>query len=70
MKDGGNGLPNSRRFKIVGIYNSGLQEFDSAYIMGDIRHIQKINKWHSDQIGSFEVFVDDFTQIKALPIVI
>lgn len=64
MKDGGNGLPNSRRFKIVGIYNSGLQEFDASYIIGDIRHLQKINKWSSDEVGSFEVFVDDFTQIE------
>lgn len=64
MKEDGNGLPNSRRFKIIGIYNSGLQEFDSAYIIGDIRHIQRINKWSPDQVGSFEVFVDDFTKIK------
>jgi lipoprotein-releasing system permease protein len=65
MKEGENKLPNSRRFKIVGIYNSGLQEFDSAYIIGDIRHIQKMNKWKQDQVGSFEVFVDDFTKIEA-----
>jgi lipoprotein-releasing system permease protein len=64
MKEGENKLPNSRRFKIVGIYNSGLQEFDSAYIIGDIRHIQKMNKWQPDQVGSFEVFVDDFTKIE------
>lgn len=64
MKEGENKLPNSRRFKIVGIYNSGLQEFDSAYIIGDIRHIQKMNKWRPDQVGSFEVFVDDFTRIE------
>jgi lipoprotein-releasing system permease protein len=64
MKEGENKLPNSRRFKIVGIYNSGLQEFDSAFIIGDIRHIQKMNKWQSDQVGSFEVFVDDFTKIE------
>ncbi|RAR71590.1 ABC transporter permease [Flavobacterium aciduliphilum] len=56
-------LPKSRRFKIVGIYNSGLQEFDASYIIGDIRHIQKINKWRPDQIGAFEVFVDDFSKI-------
>ncbi len=64
MKEGENKLPNSRRFKIVGIYNSGLQEFDSAYIIGDIRHIQRINKWSPNEVGSFEVFVDDFTKIK------
>ena len=64
MKQDGNGLPNSRRFKIVGIYNSGLQEFDASYIIGDIRHIQKMNKWNPYQVGSFEVFIDDFSQIK------
>ena len=56
--------PNLRVFKIVGIYNSGFQEFDASYIIGDIRHIQKINKWNPNQIGAFEVFIDDFTQIK------
>jgi len=41
-----------------------LQEFDSAYIIGDIRHIQRINKWNPNEVGSFEVFVDDFTKIR------
>jgi lipoprotein-releasing system permease protein len=64
MKENNNQPPNLRVFKIVGIYNSGFQEFDATYIIGDIRHIQRINKWKSDQIGAFEVFVDDFTQIQ------
>nr|WP_199001249.1 FtsX-like permease family protein [Flavobacterium sp. ASV13] len=58
-------MPNSRRFKIVGIFSSGFQDFDATYILGDIRHIQRINKWSSDQIGAFEVFVKDFDEIKA-----
>jgi lipoprotein-releasing system permease protein len=65
MKDDGNRLPNLRVFEVVGIYNSGFQEFDSAYLIGDIRHVQRINKWKPDQVGSFEVFVDDFNNIKA-----
>lgn len=63
MKEGGNGMPNLRRFKLVGIYNSGFQEFDSAYLIGDIRHVQRINKWKDGQVGSFEVFIDDFDKI-------
>lgn len=65
MKEGNNQLPNLRVFKVVGVYNSGIQEFDASYMMGDIRHIQRINKWQPDQVGAFEVFVDDFTQIKS-----
>lgn len=64
MKEEGNKLPNLRRFEIVGIYNSGFQEFDASYIIGDIRHVQRINKWKSDEVGEFEVFVDDFSMIK------
>ena len=63
MKDGDNKLPNSRRFKIVGIYNSGFEEFDATYLLGDIRHIQRFNKWNENEVGSFEVFIDDFDQI-------
>lgn len=63
LNEGDNKLPKSRRFKIVGIYNSGFQEFDAAFIIGDIRHIQRLNKWNSNQVGSFEIFVDDFTKI-------
>ena len=57
-------MPNSRRFKITGIFNSGFQNFDATYIIGDIRHIQRINKWIPDQVGAFEVFVKDFKNIK------
>jgi lipoprotein-releasing system permease protein len=63
LNEGDSKLPKSRRFKIVGIYNSGFQEFDATYIIGDIRHIQRLNKWSASQVGSFEVFVDDFTKI-------
>ncbi|AOW08305.1 ABC transporter permease [Flavobacterium gilvum] len=64
IKEEQNKLPNVRRFKIVGIFNSGFQQFDATYIIGDIRHIQKINKWAPSQIGAFEVFVKDFNTIK------
>ena len=64
IKESQNKLPNIRRFKITGIFNSGFQEFDATYIIGDIRHIQRINKWTADQVGAFEVFVNDFTAIK------
>ena len=64
MKENSEGY-NLRNFKIVGIYNSGFQEFDASYVIGDIRHVQRINKWSPEQIGSFEVFVDDFTQIES-----
>ena len=64
VKENQNKLPSSRRFKITGIFNSGFQEFDATYIIGDIRHLQRINKWNSNEVGAFEVFIDDFDNIK------
>lgn len=55
--------PFIRSFTISGIYNSGFQELDETYLFGDIRHIRFFNKWEDDQIGNFEVFIDDYSQI-------
>ena len=63
VKDDPNKAPNSRKFTVSGIYNSGFEEFDEAYIMGDIKHIQRINKWNENEVGGFEVFVDDFDDL-------
>ncbi|WP_026915395.1 ABC transporter permease [Christiangramia portivictoriae] len=56
-------LPLQRSFEIVGIYESGFQEFDELYLLTDIRHIQRINRWEKDEIGNFEVFVEDFDEL-------
>ncbi|MCK7590062.1 FtsX-like permease family protein [Subsaxibacter sp. CAU 1640] len=58
-----NEIPFIRTFTIVGIYNSGFQELDEKFVIGDLRHIQRMNKWEADQIGNFEVFIDDFSDI-------
>lgn len=56
-------LPIQRSFEIVGVYESGFQEFDELYMLTDIRHIQRINRWEEDEIGNFEVFVEDFDEL-------
>jgi lipoprotein-releasing system permease protein len=55
---------NVRSFTVVGIFNSGFQEFDATYIIGDIRQIQRLNKWDANEVGAFEVFVKDFDAIE------
>tara|TARA_R110000868_G_scaffold21640_11_gene89849 strand:- start:16535 stop:17776 length:1242 start_codon:yes stop_codon:yes gene_type:complete len=56
-------LPNQQKSKIVGIYDSGFEEFDATYVFMDIRHIQRMNKWEANQVGDFEVFLNDFDDI-------
>lgn len=54
-----------RRLRIDGIYNTGLEEFDKLFILVDIRHIQRLNNWTADQIGGYEVFIDNPDDIYA-----
>ena len=53
---GDNAQARGRKFQVAGIYNTSLEEFDARYIIGDLRHVQKLNGWTEDQIGSIEIF--------------
>ncbi|MAE07374.1 MAG: ABC transporter permease [Bacteroidetes bacterium] len=52
-----------RKFNVSGIYNTGVEEFDSRYIIGDLRHLQKLNNWKSDEVGSIEIYLSDVNEI-------
>ncbi|TVR83982.1 MAG: ABC transporter permease [Chitinophagaceae bacterium] len=52
-----------RRFQVSGIYKSGIREFDQYYAFVDIRHIQRLNNWDADQIGGFEIFINDIRKL-------
>jgi lipoprotein-releasing system permease protein len=55
-----------RKFHISGIFETGLEELDKMYVIGDIRHIQKLNGWTPDQVGGFEVLLNNFKDIDRL----
>ena len=48
-----------RPFKVQGIYETGLDDFDKKYAMVDIGVIQDLNKWGKDTVGGFEVFLKE-----------
>lgn len=52
-----------RKFKIVGIYNIGIEEVDKTYVIGDLGLIRRLNNWESDQVGGYELRVKDFGQL-------
>ncbi len=56
-------LPAQVKFTIVGIFNSGFKQLDQSFLLGDIRHIQRINKWQPDEIGNFEIFLDQHNNL-------
>ena len=62
-KDNYRKLPSNKKYIITGIYNTGFAQFDENMIIGDIREVQKMNKWTSDQVGGFEVLLNNFDDI-------
>lgn len=57
-----NKSPNQRNFKIVGIYSTGVKEFDDNHVLADLAHIQRMNKWSKNQVGAIECFTNNFEE--------
>lgn len=58
--------PKIRKFKIAGIYETGLDEFDNLYVFCDIANIRKLNDWTATQVGGFEVTLKNFNDLDVL----
>ncbi|OWP62759.1 ABC transporter permease [Hymenobacter amundsenii] len=55
--------PRVRQFKISGIYQTGLDEFDEAFVIGDIQQIRDLNAWPDSLVGGLEVTLKDFNRL-------
>ena len=60
----GQGIPKRRRFTIAGIYFSGFPDVDENLVYGDLKQVQQLNKWDSNQIGGYELFVSNFKYLQ------
>lgn len=56
-------FPKARKFKISGIYETSVEEMDKIFVICDIGHIQKLNKWDENQVSGFEVYIKDFDDV-------
>lgn len=51
--------PRRDRFKVAGIYSSGMDEMDNTMIMTDLRNVQRLADWSADEISGYEIFTSD-----------
>jgi len=58
--------PRIRIFKISGIYETSLAEFDEKFALIDIAHIQKLNNWSKNQISGYEIQLENFNNLDAI----
>ena len=51
--------PVIRKFLVTGIYDTDFSDFDNLMIYSDIKIIQKLNRWKKNQIGGYEIQIND-----------
>ena len=49
-----------RAFNVVGIYETGLGDYDEKFVICDIGQVQGLNGWTVDQVEGYEVLLKDF----------
>ncbi|WP_418982104.1 ABC transporter permease [Alistipes sp.] len=54
-------LPRRDRFKVAGIYSSGMDEMDNAVVMTDLRNVQRLSEWTADEVSGYEISTDDLS---------
>jgi lipoprotein-releasing system permease protein len=55
-----------RKLVVVGFYHTGIEEYDKLFMIADINLIRRINNWDNNQIGGYEVFIDQHQNIDAV----
>ncbi len=51
--------PLLRYFYISGLYKTDFEDIDNNFIIGDLKHLQRINKWDADEVGGYEIFLKE-----------
>ena len=55
-----------RKFQISGIYDLGVEEVDKVFVIGDIALIRSLNKWRREEVGGYEIRVNNFDKLETI----
>lgn len=58
--------PRVNKFHISGIYNTAMSDFDKLFVLADIKHIQALNGWKNNQVGGFEIQLNNFNDLEKI----
>lgn len=52
-----------RKLTLVGIYETGMEEFDRKILLGDIGLARRLNNWTPEYAGGYEIYLKDVSQV-------
>jgi len=53
----------ARRFRISGIYETGFEDYDRLFLIGDIKQVRRLSGWDDDLVSGIEILVDDYSEL-------
>ena len=51
--------PRPRKVTVVGFYQTGIEDYDRLFAIGDLSMIRQLNNWDNNQVGGYELFLND-----------
>lgn len=58
------GTMRARRYTVAGIYETGFNEYDRLFVIADLKAVQALNRWESEQVTGVEVALSDFNKVE------
>jgi len=52
------------KLAVVGIYKTGIDDYDKQISIADLKLIRRLNEWKENMVGGYEVFLKDFSLMK------
>ena len=59
-----------RSLKVVGIYKTGIEEYDKQFAITDINLLRRVNGWDENKIGGYEINIKDYKKIDSVTAII